>query len=445
MNTPIFDFVNHYKDRNAMRLHMPGHKGKSFLGIEAFDITEITGADTLYSSNGIIEESQKNAAALFGTARTIYSCEGTSLSIRAMLYLALLACNGSSKTILAARNAHKVFMSAAALLDFEIEWFCASESDSIISCEISCESLDKKLSQMEEKPAAFYVTSPDYLGNIADIASIAQICHKHGVLLLCDNAHGAYLHFLPESKHPITLGADICCDSAHKTLPVLTGGGYLHISKNAPDVVSQHAKRAMALFASTSPSYLIMQSLDLANLYLSNGYKEKLADCIRKIDTLKNNLKAHGFILSGCEALKLTVMPKSYGYTGIELADYLAERGIICEFCDRDFIVFMFTPEIHECEIERLEELLVCLPKRAVITEKPPVFETPRRVMSARQAIFSCSESIFASQSSGRVLASENVSCPPAIPIAVSGEEINEAAVKLFEYYGIDEVTVIKC
>ena len=120
MNTPIIDFGKKYQEKNTLRLHMPGHKGKSFLGIEGFDITEIEGADVLYSANGIIEESQNNASALFHTAKTLYSCEGSSLSIRAMLYLALLS-NRTSNTILAARNAHKVFMSAAALLDFKVE------------------------------------------------------------------------------------------------------------------------------------------------------------------------------------------------------------------------------------------------------------------------------------------------------------------------------------
>ena len=121
ITTPIADFVKHYAADNISRLHMPAHKGNSLLGCEAFDITEINGADVLYSANGIIDESERNAAKLFGTAHTFYSTEGSTLAIKAML--ALVKRNSKKKSkILAARNIHKAFIYACALLDLEVEW-----------------------------------------------------------------------------------------------------------------------------------------------------------------------------------------------------------------------------------------------------------------------------------------------------------------------------------
>jgi arginine/lysine/ornithine decarboxylase len=278
---------------------MPGHKGVSFLGVEDRDITEVEGADVLYSPSGIIAESQDNATVLFESGKTVYSTEGSSLCIRAMVYLAVMQArkNGKKPLILAARNAHKTFMSAVALLDAEVEWFSPSLRESVLSCRIDAAELDKKIEKMSELPVAVYITSPDYLGTVSDIAGISEICKKHGILLLVDNAHGAYLKFLPVSRHPIDLGADLCCDSAHKTLPVLTGGAYLHVSKGAPRIFYDMVTEAMSLFASTSPSYLVLQSLDLANKYMAEGYGKKLADFAERLQECKEALIKKGFSL----------------------------------------------------------------------------------------------------------------------------------------------------
>ena len=444
MKTPICDFVNEYKNSGKLRLHMPGHKGKDFLGIEGYDITEISGADVLYGANGIIRESEENAAKLFGTKKTVYSAEGSSLSIRAMLYLAMLYAkeNGRKPIIAAGRNAHRVFMTAAALLDFEIAWIFPETEESIISCDLSPEYLDDFLSK--EKISAVYITSPDYLGNIADIKGFSDVCKKHSVLLLVDNAHGAYLGFLPEKMHPIALGADICCDSAHKTLPVLTGGAYLHISENAPDMMSEYAENAMLLFASTSPSYIIMQSLDMANRYVADGYPEKLEKTAISVKNLKNRLFGYGFDIIGNEPMKLTLSTKSMGYTGEEIADILSENGIECEFSDPDFVVMMFTPEIDDGEIERIGNVLLEIEKKEEIAENPPVLTMPERAMTVREAVFSPSEEIDVSESEGRILASSAISCPPAIPIVVCGEKIDKNAIECFEYYGIKKCRVVK-
>ncbi len=445
MNTPICDFVEKYAEDNKLRLHMPGHKGKGFLGVEARDITEIGGADVLYGADGIIKQSEENAAKLFGTEKTVYSCEGSSLAIRAMLYLVLLhAKNCGKKPIVAAgRNAHKTFLSAAALLDVDIEWIYPEKSESAVSCRISADYLNGCLQSFAEPPAAVYITSPDYLGNVADISALAEVCKKHGTLLLVDNAHGAYLNFLSESMHPIALGAHACCDSAHKTLPVLTGGAYLHISKNAPSIFCEYAEKAMALFASTSPSYIIMQSLDYANKYLSQDYKARLAEFVKKLDVLKARLEEAGYTLAGSEPLKLTVEAKPFGYKGYELAEILFEKGIVCEFSDPDYLVLMPTPENSDGELELLEKALLEIERKEAVMQRVPVMERPVKKLSARQAIFSPSEKVSVEKGIGRVLASLNVSCPPAIPIVVCGEVISESAARLLKYYGITECEVV--
>lgn len=443
MNTPICDFVKKYAAQKAVRAHMPGHKGFGS-GSEAFDITEIPGADVLYHSDGIIRGSEENAAHLFGTARTVYSTEGSSLSIRAMLYLIKLyaAGKGEKARILAGRNAHKVFISAAALLDIEVEWIFPVRGQ-YISCDISGERLEKILSDSSEKPTAVYITSPDYLGNIADIRTLVEVCHRHNVLLIVDNAHGAYLKFLPESQHPIALGADMCSDSAHKTLPALTGAGYLHISADAPAMLADNAEKAMALFASTSPSYLILQSLDRINHYLSEQFRGELDGFIKEIAGLKKMLIECGYRLIGSEPLKITISCKEYGYTGNQMAKILEQSGIYCEFCDPDYLVMMFTPQNQPDDLKRVGSALTAIPKKTPLPPQIPVLKPPVQIMTPREAIMANCAEIPSAESVGRVLGGITVSCPPAIPIVVCGEQIGSDAAELFSYYGIEKISVV--
>lgn len=445
MDTPVFDFVKQYAKGDSVRLHMPGHKGKGELGTERFDITEISGADVLYGANGIIKKSEDNASTLFGTKKTVYSAEGSSLAIRAMVYLIKRHAlkEGKKPLIFAGRNPHKTFVTACAITDTEVEWLLPQETETVISCNITEDYLDFRLSAAKEKPTAVYVTSPDYLGNMLQIGKLSRICKKHGVLLAVDNAHGAYLNFLPENLHPIALGADICCDSAHKTLPVLTGGAYLHISKNAPAWFSNSAESAMALFASTSPSYLILSSLDRANLYLSDGYKTRLEKFAVAVNALKDNIKKMGFTLVGDEPLKLTVSVKPFGYTGYEISEILKKQNIICEFADPDYIVFMFTPETGEEGLLRLQTAFSEIKKKTAITALPPKPTAKIKKIAPSRAIYMETKEIPVEQSIGKICADLSVNCPPAIPIVICGEVIDRNAVENFKYYGISKIRVI--
>ena len=452
MDTPICDFVREYAQKNPTRLHMPGHKGTGPLGCEAWDITEVNGADVLYEAEGIIKQSEENAAALFGTAATFYSTEGSSLCIRAMVYLAMLhaKAQGRRPVVLAGRNAHKTFLTAAALLDVDLLWLRPQEGvpfapweGGLLSCPITPAGLEAALSA-QEGVTAVYLTSPDYLGHRLDIGHLAQVCHRHNALLLVDNAHGAYLRFWERSLHPMDLGADLCCDSAHKTLPVLTGGAYLHISKTAPAELVEQAQLALSLFASTSPSYLILQSLDAANRYLAEGYRERLAGFSALIWEMKKRINARGWTFLGGEPLKLTLMPKFYGYTGLELAALMREKGMEPEMADPDFVVMMLTPELGKEVLDRVEKFLSNLPPREPILEVPPPVPMPKALLTPRQALMVPQEELPLEQCLGRVLASPTVSCPPAVPILVCGEEIDQAAIDCFRYYGHTTCTVVR-
>ena len=350
---------------------------------------------------------------------------------------------GEAPCILAGRNAHKAFINAAALLDIDICWLYPENNDSYISCPITAAQVKSALQNSGKKPVAVYLTSPDYLGNTLDIQAIAEVCHQAGVLLLVDNAHGAYLKFLPQSRHPIDWGADLCCDSAHKTLPVITGGAYLHISYDAPSTLAQQAKASMSLFGSSSPSYLILQSLDAANDRMT-AFRAALVGFLPEKETLVQRLTGHGYAMTGDEPLKITLCPKPFGYTGVQIAEILEENGIYPEFYDPDHVVLMLSPENSAGSLRHLEKTLCSLKRSDPITELPPCVPRPDMAIKPHQALLSESETLPVEDCLGRISAAAAISCPPAIPLAVCGERIDQHVVDCLRYYGVAGCAVIK-
>ena len=433
MNTPICDFVKKYSESDTIRLHMPGHKGAPFLGCEKLDITEISGADALYSADGIIAESEKNASELFGSKATFFSAEGSSQCIKAMLCLAKMKSGSKNFTILASRNVHKAFVYACGLLNIRVCWlFDESDKFSLCRCNVTAQQLDNELKKA--KADAVYVTSPDYLGGELDIKALSDVAHSHGAIMLVDNAHGAYLRFLPESRHPMDLGADMCCDSAHKTLPVLTGGAYLHINN---EKFIDSAKKALETFGSTSPSYLILQSLDMCNAYLADGYKEKLSVCINKLDNLKKQLTENGWKVQESDPLKLTVLS-----SGMDLSEKLRKCAIECEYEDPDYTVMMFTPETPDAAFKKITDAFgVCDCEIQIPSMFLPV---PDKCTEIADALFSENERVSLTDAIGRVVSDTSVGCPPAVSVVVSGEMISDEAAEIMKYYGIDKISVIK-
>ena len=448
--TPINDYIKQYCNDDFSRFHMPGHKGIKLHGLEHFDITEIAGADYLYEPEGIISQSEELTSKLFGTAKTLYSTEGSSLSIRTMLNIICSCRKDFSKRalILAPRNVHKAFINGCCLLDIDVGWIYSSvEFESLCSCLVTAEDVIRAIEEYESVPDAVYITSPDYLGNLADITKIAEVCHAKGIPLIVDNAHGGYLKFLNRSLHPIDLGADMCVDSAHKTLPVYTGGGYLHISKNAPKCWAECSKEAMALFASTSPSYLIMESLDKCCGELQGDLPQRIRECAEVISNVQKKIRSYGWDIYQNEPLKLSICTESMGYTGIELAEILRSRKIECEYADTSYVVLMCSPYNKKADFSRLVNAFSEIKSKGNIANVKNAQQTkmPRAItkMSIRQAFFAKSKKISIEFAEGKICSKPALSCQPSIPIIFPGELITGDIIKILKSYGIYQISVL--
>ena len=197
----------------------------------------------------------------------------------------------------------------------------------------------------------------------------------------------------------------------------------------------------MAMFGSTSPSYLTLASLDLCNRYLSDGYRERLREMCVYLDEARKALTAAGWQIEPSDPLRLTIKAPS-GMTGGQLADRLRENGVECEYADLDFLVLMLTPENRAADIERI---LHAFGTNDAVYVPQPTLPPARgeRVCSVREALLAPRKTVPAAQSLGRVCGAPTVGCPPAIPIAVSGERIGREALALFRRYGVEQVEVL--
>lgn len=440
MNTPIKDFTDKYASSGTVRAHMPGHKGKS--GCE-LDITEIMGADSLFEAQGIIAESEKNASRIFGSHKTVFSAGGSTLCIQTMLAM----CTGRSKKVVAARNCHRAFLSACVLLGLDVTWIYPEYENTVVSGRITPDAVEKAIKEAGN-PACVYITSPDYLGKSAPLDEIGAVCRRYGVRLAVDNAHGAYLRFIYDEKgvplHPIYHGADICCDSAHKTLPVLTGGAYLHIIDPGLEKYDGFAKEKMALFGSSSPSYLILRSLDICNGFMEKDGDKYFALMKEHSIRLKKRLSPAWQIEEG-ECGKLVIFAPGAGFTGHELADRFRDNGIECEYADNVHVVFMLTGLEGE-EFDRIAAAAEAIRQPRIFVPVPELSGAAplERAMSIREAALSESENIPAQEAEGRICAVPVSCCPPGIALVVSGEVFSKNSINILKNYSIFRVNVVK-
>lgn len=439
----LYDDLKHYINKEMASFHTPGHKGTKIFDqpIWDLDLTELPETDSLYEASGVLFKAEERVKKLFGSNKSLISSGGNTLCIQTMIRLASL----DKKPIIAGRNIHRSAVGAMALLGIQPEWVVPEyDKDINLPGGINPENITNRLDKIGI-PSAVYITSPNYHGMLSDIKSIAKECRKRDSLLLVDNAHGTHLKFLKNSLHPLDLGASMSADSAHKTLPVLTGGAWLHIKEQN---LVDRAKEAMALFGSTSPSYPIMCTLDICTHYLMAQGKKDFSELVEKTKKIKNTAIEKGFIVSKgmCDPTRITFSARPIGYTGNALAQYLRANGVEPEFSDENYVVLIPSPFNSNEDWKRLEKSIINLkPKKTLnFSRQPDKITLPEAHMTIREAVFAKHKKVSLENSIGKVAGEIICPCPPGIPIVMPGEVIGNFEKELLILYGISEIHVVK-
>lgn len=441
-NSPLYDAVERYAKSGSARLHMPGHKGAADIGylspVLPYDITELSFSDNLYIADGVIGEAERLAAKAFGSSETCFCAGGASLAI----YTMLAFCPPGSE-VLADRRCHRSVLNAIALLDLCPEWVYPYTTGALPKPP------DEKCFERARKrcpgAAAAIVTSPDYYGQLLHPAGLCLWAREHNINLFWDNSHGTHLAFLKGDLHPSRGGASIVVDSAHKTLPVLTGGAYLHLSDG---INKADAKEKMALFGSSSPSYLILASLDRARAVMEqDAARLKLLRAADEIKAIRDHISSNTYFscLDGADVdpLRLTIDTSGAGMTGYQLYSELEKAGVFAEMADERFVVMLGTGFEPDGTWERVQKAVAALGAKAQKVgrdgSKPAWAELlslrPKAETTPREAMFSKSRKVAVSSSVGQIAARALTPYPPGVPIIMPGERIDSDIASILGIY----------
>ena len=412
--------------------HMPGHKRnpKHLKNYAPLDVTEIEATDNLLNPTGVIKSAQKRTSALFKTKKTFYITGGSTTALHA----AIKAVTKQNDTILLGRNCHKSVYSAAELLNLKP---CYIYPKIICVLGVFGEAEPQKLDKLlTDTPAsAVVITSPTYEGIVSDISSIAETVHRHGAVLIVDSAHGAHLGFSDKfPKSARFLGADIVIESAHKTLPCLTGAALLHICS---DVVSK-AKIAESIrtFASSSPPYPIIYSLDdMTHLLkrkgekLFNSYNKKLDRFYEKALSLKKIFVYSGKGSFDFDKGKLCLITKNTNINGFTLKKLLLEKGVCCEMASENYCLAMTSIADTKRGFNRLFRALKQIDKTLCFKDCDSSCEVIKPQREKFPFEIDSYEFVEPEKAIGKISAEYIFAYPPGSPIIAPGEVITEKLV----------------
>ena len=424
-----------YEREDCARFHMPGHKGRGLAGfwrdeLAAWDVTEISRTDNLHAPNGAIAQAQREMARVYEAEQSFLVVNGSTNAVQAMI-LAL----ENDDILLLSRDCHRCAIDGAALRGIRTETIspCYDKETGLLGM-VTAEDLDRELERT--RATAVLITSPNAYGCCADVSALAEAAHQHNALLLVDGAHGA--HFPFSDRLPATLGgkADLFAHSQHKTMDALTQAASLH--RSSCRIGEEQMRRALAMTETTSPSYLLMTSLDWS-LYMAKrrdwtGQVERCIALEQKIETLGGLTTLHGAIpelgILERDRTRIVIDVSARGLSGYEAQSLLEASGIYLEMADARRLVLITTPNDEPSWYNRLMDALVAIPKRKAVKQKKPqnnsnVISGGERRMSIREAVFAPKESVPLREAEGRVASEALGVYPPGIARVLPGEKID--------------------
>lgn len=435
----------------AARFHMPGHKGRCPYSLPAnlcsIDYTEIDGTGNLYAGDEPILSAERHAACVLGAQDCLFLTGGSTLALQTAIAAAVPA--GGSLVV--DRNCHKAVTHTMALLDLTPHFIFPETLPSGIPGRIDPQDAARMLDAHPDAPALL-VTSPNYYGVLQDIPTLAAVCHDRGKLLLVDCAHGAHLKAVT-GESVIEQGADLAAVSTHKTLPAL-GQSAVLLSSGA--VSFETLLQTAPIFGTSSPSYVLLSSIDLACAWLEDEGTPLYRQCADTVHRLRQEIIASTPFdalqsdIAPLDPCRLTLLCHSTNVTGHELDAILShEFGIDIEMADEHHAVLICTGMDKPRDYARLMGALRA-PRFCGRTNALPAIaplSTPERVCSVRQAQFSPCRPVPLAQAVGKVCARAVTPYPPGVPVVYPGERITQLHIEFLQaecYTTISEVFVIE-
>lgn len=464
--TPLLDAIVDYTTNRPVYFKIPGHRYEKGIsprwrqwtgdGIFRFDLTEAEGLDDLHEPEGVIREAQELAAEVFQAKKTYFLVNGTTCGNEAMV----LASVKEGEKIMVARNAHKSVLMGLTLSG-AVPVYLMPKQDPVTGLwgSLDPETVEEGFRQYPDCKAVFLV-SPTYYGVCSNIRSIADICHRYGALLLVDEAHGGHLYFQKEGTATETLprgailqDADMCAQSMHKVTGSLTQSSLLHVGSDRVDLGRLEA--CLHMVQSTSPSYLLMTSLDAARYELALHGEEMLQRGLALAQMAREAMKkipgitcvgeaSRGKAIYDLDLVRLVISASDLGLSGYQLADRLYEKYKIgMELADDRYVVAVVTYANEESDMRQLVEALEDISRKMtgknnvdvvnaetrLIPQIPPMIDTPR------QAFFKEKKRIPWREAKGKIAAEALIPYPPGIPLVNPGELVTEEIWEYMEEY----------